>query len=321
MRGGFNGSPRRSKLGSGSINLKILSEILEVQIGQRGEELFFSDNHPEKVELAKKAIMALETLPTAGETPSQWEVECLASLLKADPNVDLENFFNGYRPRLDSNKLVLGRTPGQRAYLELISRNDLVFGLGPAGTGKTFLSVAMAAEALISGQVSRLVLTRPAVEAGERLGFLPGDLAEKIDPYLRPLYDALAELMPTERLTRSYERNLIEVAPLAFMRGRTLSGAFVILDEAQNTTSQQMKMFLTRLGPGSKAVVTGDPEQSDLPSGCPSGLLEAMEILPGVEGVAFCHFNAQDVVRHRLVRHILQAYKRVAAKRAKTDSK
>jgi phosphate starvation-inducible PhoH-like protein len=244
----------------------------------------------------------------------------LAALLKADPNLDLEVFFNGYRPRLGSDKLVLGRTPGQKAYLEAISQNDLVFGLGPAGTGKTFLAVAMAAESLSSGQVSRLVLTRPAVEAGERLGFLPGDLADKIDPYLRPLYDALGELMPHDKLNRAYERNLIEVAPLAFMRGRTLSGAFVILDEAQNTTGEQMKMFLTRLGPGSKAVVTGDPDQSDLPGGRPGGLLEAMEILPGVEGVAFCYFTSQDVVRHRLVRHILQAYKRLALKEAKTDN-
>jgi phosphate starvation-inducible PhoH-like protein len=195
-----------------------------------------------------------------------------------------------------------------------MSKNDLVFGLGPAGTGKTYLAVAMAVEALHQGRVSRLILTRPAVEAGERLGFLPGDLADKIDPYLRPLYDALSELLPMERLTRLSKLRRIEVAPLAFMRGRTLSGAFVILDEAQNTTTEQMKMFLTRLGPGSKAVVTGDPDQSDLPGGRPLGLMEAMEILPGIEGLAFCHFRGQDVVRHRLVRHILAAYERKAAK-------
>jgi phosphate starvation-inducible PhoH-like protein len=281
-----------------------------VRIAQRGDELFFPDSDPSSVELAKKAVAALELLPIQGDTPKPWEVECLASLLKNDPDIDLESFFSSYRPQLGPDRLVAARTPTQRLYLEAISQNDLVFGLGPAGTGKTFLAVAMAVEAILSGQVSRLVLTRPAVEAGERLGFLPGDLAEKIDPYLRPLYDALSELIAPEKFHRLFERRLIEVAPLAFMRGRTLSGAFVILDEAQNTTGEQMKMFLTRLGPGSKAVVTGDPGQSDLPGGCPRGLKDAMELLPGLESVAFIHFQNRDVVRHRLVRQILLAYQR-----------
>jgi phosphate starvation-inducible PhoH-like protein len=268
------------------------------------------DDNPEAVELAKKAIQALELMPTQGDTPKPWEVECLAGLLKADPDIDLEGFFRSYRPQLGPERLVVARTPTQRLYLEAIRQNDLVFGIGPAGTGKTFLAVAMAVEALLSGQVSRLVLTRPAVEAGERLGFLPGDLAEKIDPYLRPLYDALSELLAPDKFARLNQHRLIEVAPLAFMRGRTLSGAFVILDEAQNTTREQMKMFLTRLGPGSKAVVTGDPGQSDLPGGCPKGLNEAMELLPGLESVAFCRFSGRDVVRHRLVRQILAAYEK-----------
>jgi phosphate starvation-inducible PhoH-like protein len=297
-------------LGPSSINLKILSEILELSIGQRGDELIFTDTDPVKLELAKKALSALASMPTQAETPSQWEVECLANLLKNHSEVDPNSFFDGYSPKLGSERLVIARTMAQRLYLETIAKNDVVFGLGPAGTGKTYLAVAMAVEALYQGRVSRLILTRPAIEAGERLGFLPGDLADKIDPYLRPLYDALSELIPAEKLMRLHDRHLIEVAPLAFMRGRTLSGSFVILDEAQNTTTEQMKMFLTRLGPGSRAVVTGDPGQSDLPGGRPLGLLEAMEILPGIEGLAFCHFKGQDVVRHRLVRHILSAYER-----------
>jgi phosphate starvation-inducible PhoH-like protein len=202
----------------------------------------------------------------------------------------------------------VARTEAQRAYIAAMRQNDLVFGLGPAGTGKTYLAVAIAVGELLGGRYGRLILTRPAVEAGERLGFLPGDLAEKIDPYLRPLYDALSELMPAEKFQKFNERRQIEVAPLAFMRGRTLSNAFVILDEAQNTSKEQMKMFLTRLGPGSRAVVTGDPGQSDLPMGEPSGLKEAMEILPGINGISFCFFSSRDTVRHRLVRQILEAY-------------
>jgi phosphate starvation-inducible PhoH-like protein len=289
--------------------LKILADRLGFQAGQRGEEIIFSDLDPAKKALGQKALTALSRFPIAGPTPSPWEVECLATLLIQDPELDLEVFFQAPRPRLDAG-LVVPRTLGQKAYVEAIARHDLVFGLGPAGTGKTFLAVAMAADALAKGEVSRLILTRPAVEAGEKLGFLPGDLAEKIDPYLRPLFDALTELVPADKLNRLWEKRLLEVAPLAFMRGRTLSGAFVILDEAQNTTPGQMKMFLTRLGPGSKAVVTGDPGQSDLPPGQPRGLAEAMAILPGLAGISFCFLTESDVVRHPLVRAILQAYER-----------
>jgi phosphate starvation-inducible PhoH-like protein len=301
-------APRRIILGPDSINLKILSERLDFKVGQRGGELLFFDTDPQRLLLGQKALRALDEMPTASETPSQWEVECLASLLKANPDLDLLDFFSCYRPQLGNDRLVVARTLTQKLYLNAIRNNDLVFGLGPAGTGKTFLAVTMAVEALNRGQVNRLILTRPAVEAGERLGFLPGDLAEKIDPYLRPLYDALSEVLPQDKYFRLSEKRVIEVAPLAFMRGRTLSGAFVILDEAQNTTCEQMKMFLTRLGPGSKAVVTGDPGQSDLPGGHPKGLLQAMEILPNLEGIAFCYFTNQDVVRHRLVKRILEAY-------------
>ncbi len=196
----------------------------------------------------------------------------------------------------------------QRRYIETIQQKDIVFGIGPAGTGKTYLGVAMAVQALVQKQVNRIVLARPAVEAGEKLGFLPGDLQEKVDPYLRPLYDALFDLVDYERVTRLLEKRVIEIAPLAFMRGRTLSDAFVILDEAQNTTSEQMKMFLTRIGFGSKAVITGDVTQIDLPTGKRSGLVEAERVLAGIEGIDFVYFSDKDVVRHKLVQMIIKAY-------------
>ena len=214
-------------------------------------------------------------------------------------------------------KLVMPRTPMQGRYVEAIRHNELVFGTGPAGTGKTYLAVACAAEALMNGEVDRIVLSRPAVEAGERLGFLPGDMKEKVDPYLRPLYDALYDVMPASLVAKGLAENQIEIAPLAFMRGRTLSAAFVILDEAQNTTPQQMKMFLTRLGEGSRMVVTGDPSQVDLPNGATSGLADAVATLKGVEGVAAVPFTNSDIVRHALVGRIVAAYDKKAAKPAK----
>jgi phosphate starvation-inducible PhoH-like protein len=211
-----------------------------------------------------------------------------------------------------------GRTPNQRQYLRHILAHDLTLGIGPAGTGKTFLAVACAVDALERSQVQRIVLTRPAVEAGERLGFLPGDLAQKVDPYLRPLYDALYDLMGIERVTKAFEKGTIEIAPLAFMRGRTLNHAFVILDEAQNTTPEQMKMFLTRIGFGSKAVVTGDTSQVDLPKGATSGLVQAEQVLDQVDGVAFTRFTAADVVRHPLVARIVEAYERAGPSLARS---
>jgi phosphate starvation-inducible PhoH-like protein len=207
-------------------------------------------------------------------------------------------------------RVVTARTPNQSVYIQALERVDLVFGLGPAGTGKTYLAVAFAAQCLERGMVDRIVLSRPAVEAGERLGFLPGDLREKVDPYLRPLYDSLYDLLEFEKVERLFERNQIEVAPIAFMRGRTLSDAFVIIDEAQNTTTEQMKMVLTRIGLGSKVVVTGDITQIDLPPGRVSGLVEAISVLSGTEGIAFCYFDDKDVVRHKLVQSIVKAYER-----------
>ncbi len=214
-------------------------------------------------------------------------------------------------PQLITRKTELhGRTPRQVAYLKAIQEHDITFGIGPAGTGKTYLAVASAVDAFERDLVERIILTRPAVEAGERLGFLPGDLTQKIDPYLRPLYDALYDLMGAERVAKLYEKRAIEIAPLAFMRGRTLNHAFVILDEAQNTTPEQMKMFLTRIGIGARAVVTGDVTQVDLPKGQKSGLKEAIDILQGVRGIAFCQFNKEDVVRHPLVARIVDAYEK-----------
>lgn len=207
-------------------------------------------------------------------------------------------------------KLIKAQTPGQRKLVELVHKNDMVFAVGPAGTGKTYTGVALAVQALKNKEVRRIILTRPAVEAGESLGFLPGDLKEKLDPYLQPLYDALHDMIPFEKLNASYERRVIEVAPLAFMRGRTLDDAFVILDEAQNTTHSQMKMFLTRMGKNAKFIITGDPEQVDLPPRQKSGLKEAMNILEGVEGIGMVHLTEKDVVRHKLVTRILRAYKK-----------
>jgi phosphate starvation-inducible PhoH-like protein len=231
-------------------------------------------------------------------------------VVTADPEVTLRSLVNSGRQRNFGKKVLAPKTVNQRRYVEAIERHDLVFGIGPAGTGKTYLAVAMAVSALLNKKVSRIVLTRPAVEAGERLGFLPGNLQEKVDPYLRPLYDALYDMLEADKVEKLLERNTIEVAPIAFMRGRTLNDSFIILDEAQNSTAEQMKMVLTRQGFNSKMVVTGDITQIDLPSGKRSGLTDAMEVLRGVEGISFVHFDERDVVRHSLVQRIVKAYER-----------
>ncbi len=231
-------------------------------------------------------------------------------VVTADPDTSLRRLVESGRQRSFGKKVITPKTMTQRRYVEAIERNDMVFGIGPAGTGKTYLAVAMAVAALLSKRVSRLILTRPAVEAGERLGFLPGTLQEKIDPYVRPLYDALYEMIEAEKIEKLLERNTIEVAPLAFMRGRTLNDSFIIMDEAQNTTPEQMKMMLTRQGFNSKMVVTGDITQIDLPNGQRSGLVEVMDVLRGVEGISFVAFEDRDVVRHALVQKIVRAYER-----------
>ena len=231
-----------------------------------------------------------------------------AQLVAQDENVELGDYFLQGASRTSGKKQVMPKSVNQRRYLEAIEKHDIVFGIGPAGTGKTYLAMAQAVAFLLAKRVSRIILARPAVEAGEKLGFLPGDLQEKVNPYLRPLYDALYDMIEIERAERLLERGTIEVAPIAFMRGRTLNDAFVILDEAQNTTSEQMKMFLTRLGFGSKAVVTGDITQIDLPAARASGLVEAMKVVGKVEGISFVHFDDKDVVRHPLVQQIVKAY-------------
>lgn len=289
-------------------NIKYLESLLSVRVGGRGNELLVEGDEAD-VAVVEKILKDFGQLFTEGRTPSANELRAAFKQIADDRTSTLRDLLTGQK-RINpaGRKQVTAKGPNQKLYMEAIEANDIVFGIGPAGTGKTYLAVAMAVQYLISKRVNRIVLARPAVEAGEKLGFLPGDLQDKVDPYLRPLYDALFDLMDFERATKFLEKRVIEVAPLAFMRGRTLSDAFVILDEAQNTTSEQMKMFLTRIGFGSKAVITGDVTQIDLPSGRKSGLVEAQRVVSNIEGISFIHFDERDVVRHHLVMMIIKAY-------------
>lgn len=296
-----------SLLGNADSNIKIIEQELDVSIITRGESVSLSgdSNH---VEMASQILNKLIFLIRRGVNISQRDV--LYAVQMAQKGT-LDYFVNLYDEEIAKNvkgKTIRIKTLGQRQYVMAIKKNDLVFGIGPAGTGKTYLAVVMAVSALKNGQVNRIILTRPAVEAGESLGFLPGDLKEKVDPYLRPLYDALHDILGTEHTQRLIERGTIEIAPLAYMRGRTLDDAFVILDEAQNTTHAQMKMFLTRLGFSSKMVITGDQTQVDLPKGVKSGLIVAENILKDVKGISFVFLEQSDVVRHPLVGRIIEAY-------------
>ncbi|KAF0825597.1 PhoH family protein [Cytobacillus firmus] len=296
-------------LGNSDANLKIIEQELNVSIVTRGESVYVS-GEMDKVELAGKVLDKLLYVIRKGINISQRDV--MYALQMANKGT-LEYFSDLYEEEITKNakgKSIRVKTLGQRQYIHAIRQNDLVFGIGPAGTGKTYLAVVMAVNALKNGNVKRIILTRPAVEAGESLGFLPGDLKEKVDPYLRPLYDALHDILGAEHTQRMIERGTIEIAPLAYMRGRTLDDAFVILDEAQNTTQAQMKMFLTRLGFGSKMIITGDRTQVDLPKGVKSGLIAAEDILKGVSGLSFVHLEQSDVVRHPLVARIIQAYQK-----------
>jgi phosphate starvation-inducible PhoH-like protein len=288
-------------------NIKHLESLLNVRVDARGQDLTL-DGDPADVETAERIIEDFAALFREGKTFTDKELREAFAQIAEDRAYTLRDYFTKARFNPAGKKQVAPKSANQRRYIEAIQANDIVFGIGPAGTGKSYLAVAMAVQALTQKQVTRIVLARPAVEAGERLGFLPGDLQEKVDPYLRPLYDALFDLMDAERVAKMLEKRIIEVAPLAFMRGRTLADAFIILDEAQNTTSEQMKMALTRIGFGSKAVITGDVTQIDLPTGKRSGLVEAERILSKVEGIEFVYFTDKDVVRHRLVQQIIKAY-------------
>lgn len=289
-------------------NLRLMEDKLGVRIDLRSDAVHVQG--PEESVMRVRGIFEdFEALRKQGVHPHNGELNGMLRMVTADSSVTLKSLAESGKQRSAGVKrMVQPRSINQRKYVEAIEGNDMVFGVGPAGTGKTYLAVAMAVSAMNAKKVSRIVLVRPAVEAGERLGFLPGSLQEKVDPYLRPLYDALYDLLEPERVDKMLEKNVIEVAPLAFMRGRTLNDAFIIMDEAQNTTTEQMKMFLTRLGNNSKAVITGDITQIDLPNPRKSGLVEAINVLDGVEGIAFCHFEDGDVVRHALVQRIVRAY-------------
>jgi phosphate starvation-inducible PhoH-like protein len=268
------------------------------------------EGEAENVSRAENIVEDYNSLLREGHVFNNGDLNSYLRVVTVDPDVSLRALVQSGRQRNFGKKILAPKTVNQRRYLEAIERNDLVFGVGPAGTGKTYLAVAMAVSALMNKQVSRIILTRPAVEAGERLGFLPGTLQEKVDPYLRPLYDALYDMLENDRVEKLLERNVIEVAPIAFMRGRTLNDSFIILDEAQNSTAEQMKMVLTRQGFNSKMVVNGDITQIDLPTGRRCGLADAVEVLRGVEGISFVQFDERDVVRHPLVQRIVKAYER-----------
>jgi len=296
-------------------NLHVLEDGLNINIDLRSDRIEL-EGAPRDVARAEQLFADYEHLQRTGHQFNNGDLNSMLRVVVGDPNVTLRGLAEAGRQRSFGRRTVQPKSPNQRRYLEAIEKHDMVFGVGPAGTGKTYLAVAMAISALLNKQVNRIILARPAVEAGERLGFLPGTLQEKIDPYLRPLYDALFDMLDPERVERYLEKNVIEIAPIAFMRGRTLNDSFVILDEAQNTTSEQMKMFVTRLGFNSKAVITGDITQIDLPNARRSGLLEAIDILKSVNGLAFVYFDESDVVRHHLVQRIVRAYDEYKARLA-----
>jgi len=293
--------------GSYDENLKRLESLFNVRIKTQGHELLV-EGEAGDLDRVDRIVGQLSSLMREGYKLSNTDVKTAADLVARDEAVDLRDHFLKGSLMPGGKRRVAPKSVTQRRYLDAIDQHDIVFGIGPAGTGKTYLAMAQAVSYLVAKKVSRIILARPAVEAGEKLGFLPGDLQEKVNPYLRPLYDALYDMLDVERVTRYLERGTIEVAPIAFMRGRTLNDSFVILDEAQNTTSEQMKMFLTRLGFGAKAVITGDVTQIDLPVGRTSGLVEAMKVVSHVEGISFIYFDERDVVRHKLVQQIVKAY-------------
>src|SRR5919197_6600255 len=300
--------------GSYDENLKHLESLFNVRIRTQGHDLLVEGNTLD-LDRVDRVVGQLSSLLRDGYKLSNADVKTASDLVAQDDSVDLRDHFLKGSLTPAGKRRVAPKSVNQRRYLDAIERSDIVFGIGPAGTGRTYLAMAQAVAFLIAKKVSRIILARPAVEAGEKLGFLPGDLQEKVNPYLRPLYDALYDMLDVDRVERYIERGTIEIAPIAFMRGRTLNDSFVILDEAQNTTTEQMKMFLTRLGFGSKAVLTGDRTQVDLPSGKASGMMDALQILKDVEGIRFCEFTDRDVVRHPLVQEVVRAYDAAQARR------
>jgi len=301
-------SPKIETLfGTRDENLLLLEQGLNVSIVMKADSIEI-EGAPKDVVRTQQVFADYQHLLRTGHTFVNGDLGSMLKVLTSDDAATLRSLAEAGKQRSFGKRTVQPKSINQRRYLEAIEKNDMVFGIGPAGTGKTYLAVAMAISALVSKRVNRIVLARPAVEAGERLGFLPGTLQEKVDPYLRPLYDALYDMLDPDKVDRYLEKNVIEIAPIAFMRGRTLNDAFVILDEAQNTTSEQMKMFVTRLGFNSKAVITGDVTQIDLPNASRSGLVEAVDVLGDVEGIRFCYFDEGDVVRHHLVQRIVRAY-------------
>ncbi|MFP4085348.1 MAG: PhoH family protein [Desulfobacteraceae bacterium] len=300
--------------GEQNAHLRLLKELTGISLNVRGNVIHLQGGEWE-VALVENALKQLYGLVEAEYPLFPNDVGYAVRMLSGDRSVDLKKIFKDEVYISSKKRVITPKTVNQKGYIDSIKRFDIVFGIGPAGTGKTYLAMAMAVSALIKEKVNRVVLARPAVEAGEKLGFLPGDLYEKVNPYLRPLYDALHDMMPFENASRLLEQGVIEVAPLAFMRGRTLNDSFVILDEAQNATPEQMKMFLTRLGFSSKAVITGDVTQTDLPDGKTSGLIEARGILEGIRGIHFVYFTRDDVIRHPLVQEIIDAYERMEKER------
>ena len=297
----------RQLFGEHNSNLKKIADAVDLSIHTRGNTVFI-EGDPVASSLAQKILQQLYGLLEEQYPIYPNDVDYAVRLLSEDDRVELKRIFLDTVYITSKKRSITPKSRAQKEYIDAIRNFDIVFGIGPAGTGKTYLAMAMAVAALSKSLVSRIILTRPAVEAGEALGFLPGDLAEKIDPYLRPLYDALHDMMQFEKVSNLLQQGIIEVAPIAFMRGRTLNDSFIILDEAQNTTSEQMKMFLTRIGFSSKAVITGDITQIDLPAGRLSGLVETKNILQGIDGIKFVFFSKKDVVRHRLVQDIIRAY-------------
>ncbi len=293
--------------GEHNANLRIIERALGVKIHLRGNQVTL-EGAGHDVEVAKRVLEELYGLLELGLPIYASDIESAIRIISENEITRLKDIFLDQVYITSRKRIITPKSVAQKRYIDAIRKNDIVFGIGPAGTGKTYLAMAMAVSTLVSKKVGRIILVRPAIEAGEKLGFLPGDIAEKVNPYLRPLYDALYDMMDLEQASKLVQRGVIEVAPLAFMRGRTLNDSFVILDEGQNATSEQMKMFLTRLGATSKAVITGDITQIDLPNGKVSGLIEAKNILQGIKGIEFVYFTDRDVVRHRLVQEIIKAY-------------